>query len=74
MESVTFLFQRFPWTSSPAKPGWNEQTDTSSGTQELAAAVDDLLDQLQHKFDSVSNEILGKRKYTHNVYIVWATC
>ncbi|KAL1976092.1 hypothetical protein VTN31DRAFT_4484 [Thermomyces dupontii] len=36
------------------------QTDTSSGTQELAAAVDDLLDQLQHKFDSVSNEILGK--------------
>ncbi|KAL2221781.1 heat shock factor binding protein 1-domain-containing protein [Thermoascus aurantiacus ATCC 26904] len=35
--------------------------DTSSaGSQELAAAVDDLLNQLQKKFDSVSNEIFGK--------------
>jgi len=36
------------------------QGSDGSGTQELAAAVDDLLDQLQHKFDSVSTEIFGK--------------
>ncbi|KAL1980156.1 hypothetical protein VTN96DRAFT_4587 [Rasamsonia emersonii] len=35
-------------------------TDTGAGAQELAAAVDDLLDQLQHKFDKVSTEIFGK--------------
>ncbi|KAL2011530.1 hypothetical protein VTN00DRAFT_4248 [Thermoascus crustaceus] len=32
----------------------------NSGTQELAAAVDDLLVQLQKKFDGVSSEIFGK--------------
>ncbi|KAK2767005.1 hypothetical protein FQN54_006322 [Arachnomyces sp. PD_36] len=31
-----------------------------TGTHELAMAVDDLLDQLQHKFDGVSSEIFGK--------------
>lgn len=34
--------------------------DGGSGAHELAAAVDDLLDQLQHKFDKVSTEIFGK--------------
>ncbi|KAI9045162.1 uncharacterized protein KD926_009576 [Aspergillus affinis] len=28
---------------------------------QLTAAVDDLLDQLQHKFDNVSQEMFGKR-------------
>ncbi|OKL61472.1 hypothetical protein UA08_03496 [Talaromyces atroroseus] len=32
----------------------------SESSTELAAAVDDLLDQLQHKFDGVSSEIFGK--------------
>jgi hypothetical protein len=36
-------------------------TDPSTGAPELAAAVDELLDQLQHKFDGVSTEIFGKR-------------
>lgn len=37
--------------------------ETPSGSQELAAAVDDLLDQLQHKFDNVSTDIFGKCTY-----------
>ncbi|KAH8696204.1 heat shock factor binding protein 1-domain-containing protein [Talaromyces proteolyticus] len=38
------------------------QTPSSenSTAPELAAAVDELLDQLQHKFDNVSTEIYGK--------------
>lgn len=39
-----------------------EPTTGTTGTTELAAAVDELLDQLQHKFDGVSSEIFGKRK------------
>jgi hypothetical protein len=31
-----------------------------TGAQQLAAAVDDLIDQLQGKFDTVSKEIFGK--------------
>lgn len=44
-------------------------TDTGAGAQELAAAVDDLLDQLQHKFDKVSTEIFGKCEYSPPPYL-----
>lgn len=35
-------------------------TTDENGTRQLSMAVDDLLDQLQHKFDKVSTEIFGK--------------
>ncbi|OJJ50974.1 hypothetical protein ASPZODRAFT_11818 [Penicilliopsis zonata CBS 506.65] len=34
--------------------------ENSEPQEQLAAAVDELLDQLQHKFDHVSREIYGK--------------
>nr|KMM71875.1 hypothetical protein CPAG_08176 [Coccidioides posadasii RMSCC 3488] len=37
-----------------------EASTEDNGSQQLAVAVDDLLDQLQHRFTSVSNEIFGK--------------
>jgi heat shock factor-binding protein 1 len=49
-----------PAASSRGSQLLQPQGSDGSGTQELAAAVDDLLDQLQHKFDSVSTEIFGK--------------
>ncbi|QKX59272.1 uncharacterized protein TRUGW13939_06404 [Talaromyces rugulosus] len=36
------------------------QSTESSAAPELAAAVDELLDQLQNKFDNVSTEVFGK--------------
>ncbi|KAI2025185.1 hypothetical protein LOZ07_006259 [Ophidiomyces ophidiicola] len=42
--------------SSPSK----EASAEDNGAQQLTVAVDDLLDQLQHRFTNVSNEILGK--------------
>ncbi|KAL1999403.1 hypothetical protein VTN02DRAFT_4569 [Thermoascus thermophilus] len=44
---------------SPQGPSPSGVGDTS-GAQELTAAVDDLLVQLQKKFDGVSREIFGK--------------
>ncbi|KAL2821578.1 heat shock factor binding protein 1-domain-containing protein [Aspergillus granulosus] len=38
--------------------GGQEQSTDAHG--QFTAAVDDLLDQLQHKFDTVSREIFGK--------------
>ncbi|KUL81495.1 hypothetical protein ZTR_09706 [Talaromyces verruculosus] len=45
---------------SPSGAQIQTPTDPSTGAPELAAAVDELLDQLQHKFDGVSTEIFGK--------------
>jgi hypothetical protein len=36
------------------------QSTEGSAAPELAAAVDELLDQLQNKFDNVSTEVFGK--------------
>ncbi|KAL1852965.1 hypothetical protein Plec18170_005547 [Paecilomyces lecythidis] len=47
-------------SKAPGSPVPPTSAADASGSQELAAAVDDLLDQLQHKFDNVSNEIFGK--------------
>lgn len=52
-DEINHLHQQGP---SPSGVGVGD----SSGTQELAAAVDDLLVQLQKKFDGVSSEIFGK--------------
>ncbi|KAE8331637.1 heat shock factor binding protein 1-domain-containing protein [Aspergillus sergii] len=45
-------------TSEAVTPPTGEQATDAQG--QLAAAVDDLLDQLQHKFDNVSREMFGK--------------
>ncbi|KAL4802249.1 heat shock factor binding protein 1-domain-containing protein [Aspergillus unguis] len=42
---------------SPSAPARTQDTDAQG---QLTAAVDDLLDQLQHKFDTVSREMFGK--------------
>ncbi|KAL5341531.1 heat shock factor binding protein 1-domain-containing protein [Aspergillus crustosus] len=44
-------------TLSPSTTGQQQGTDAQG---QLTAAVDDLLDQLQHKFDTVSREMFGK--------------
>ncbi|KZM26613.1 uncharacterized protein EKO05_0005442 [Ascochyta rabiei] len=50
--------QRQPSTPSDVtSPGLNASTDSSG---ELAAVVDDLLNQLNTKFTSVSSELLSK--------------
>ncbi|KAJ9204057.1 hypothetical protein DTO166G4_8825 [Paecilomyces variotii] len=49
-----------PASKPPGSPVPPTSATDASGSQELAAAVDDLLDQLQHKFDNVSSEIFGK--------------
>ncbi|KAH8425309.1 heat shock factor-binding 1 family protein [Aspergillus melleus] len=40
-----------------ASPASDQNADAQT---QLTAAVDDLLDQLQHKFDNVSQEMFGK--------------
>lgn len=47
-----------PYTISPAKLLQN-----SDAQGQLTAAVDELLDQLQSKFDNVSKEVFGKRAF-----------
>lgn len=47
-------------TSEAVTPPTGEQATDAQG--QLAQAVDDLLDQLQHKFDNVSREMFGKRR------------
>ena len=72
--SNTGMLSITPWHSHESYTGqypsllmngnWTKMqtsTDPSTGAPELAAAVDELLDQLQHKFDGVSTEIFGKR-------------
>ncbi|KKK17748.1 hypothetical protein ARAM_001360 [Aspergillus rambellii] len=44
--------------SDSITPPISQQTSDAQG--EFAAAVDELLDQLQHKFDTVSREMSGK--------------
>ncbi|WEW61008.1 hypothetical protein PRK78_006497 [Emydomyces testavorans] len=49
--------------TSPSTIKQATQTEASkedNSAQNLAVAVDDLLDQLQHRFTNVSNEIFGK--------------
>ncbi|XHG04694.1 hypothetical protein AWENTII_007943 [Aspergillus wentii] len=47
--------------SKSTPPGDSLQSQQNTDAQgELTAAVDDLLDQLQHKFDNVSREMFGK--------------
>ncbi|KMP08859.1 hypothetical protein CIHG_07029 [Coccidioides immitis H538.4] len=47
-----------PSTTKQGTPA--EASTEDNGSQQLAVAVDDLLDQLQHRFTNVSNEIFGK--------------
>jgi heat shock factor-binding protein 1 len=47
-----------PYTIPPAKLLQN-----SDAQGQLTAAVDELLDQLQSKFDNVSKEVFGKRAF-----------
>ncbi|KAL4796001.1 heat shock factor binding protein 1-domain-containing protein [Aspergillus venezuelensis] len=42
---------------SPSAPTQNKSNDAQG---QFSAAVDDLLDQLQHKFDTTSREMFGK--------------
>ncbi|GLA79118.1 hypothetical protein AtubIFM55763_002038, partial [Aspergillus tubingensis] len=42
----------------PPPPTTSTQNPDAQG--QFSAAVDDLLDQLQHKFDGVSREMFGK--------------
>ncbi|KAL4940905.1 hypothetical protein BDV06DRAFT_195681 [Aspergillus oleicola] len=44
-------------TLSPSAP---TQTESNDAQGQFSAAVDDLLDQLQHKFDTTSREMFGK--------------
>ncbi|GES59819.1 heat shock factor binding protein 1-domain-containing protein [Aspergillus terreus] len=43
-----------------SSPAAQPSTDAQ---EQFTAAVDELLDQLQHKFDTVSREMFGKRSY-----------
>ncbi|RAH45789.1 heat shock factor-binding 1 family protein [Aspergillus brunneoviolaceus CBS 621.78] len=49
-----------PTTTTQTPPTTSTPTPAPEIQSELNAAVDDLLDQLQHKFDGVSREIFGK--------------
>ncbi|KAF2632908.1 hypothetical protein BU25DRAFT_487310 [Macroventuria anomochaeta] len=46
-----------PTPSDVTSPGFNTSTDSSA---ELAAVVDDLLNQLNTKFTTISSELLSK--------------
>ncbi|KAF7590902.1 hypothetical protein BBP40_002264 [Aspergillus hancockii] len=45
-------------TSEAVTPPTGEHSDEAQG--QFSLAVDDLLDQLQHKFDNISREMFGK--------------
>ncbi|KAL4930810.1 heat shock factor-binding 1 family protein [Aspergillus undulatus] len=45
-------------TLSPSAPTRQQSSTDAQG--QFSAAVDDLLDQLQHKFDTTSREMFGK--------------
>jgi len=49
-----------PVAGPAASPQEQHQTTDDKSAHQLALAVDDLLNQLQHKFDKVSTEIFGK--------------
>ncbi|KAJ4405728.1 hypothetical protein N0V91_005035 [Didymella pomorum] len=49
--------KRSPTPSDAATPGLNTSTDSSA---ELAAVVDDLLNQLNTKFTTISSDLLSK--------------
>ncbi|KAI5299330.1 hypothetical protein KEM55_002305 [Ascosphaera atra] len=56
--------------ASPAPRRSLAQDSLSSddnGTHQLAVAVDDLLDQLQSKFDKVSSEIFEKSRWSPRI-------
>jgi len=46
--------------NTPQSPGLNTSTDSSA---ELAAVVDDLLNQLNTKFTTISSDLLSKSKF-----------
>ncbi|GCB21967.1 hypothetical protein AAWM_04852 [Aspergillus awamori] len=47
-------------TAEAVPPPPTTSTQNSDAQGQFSAAVDDLLDQLQHKFDGVSREMFGK--------------
>lgn len=47
------------WTDTTQSPSFNSSTDSSA---ELAAVVDDLLNQLNTKFTNISSDLLSKSK------------
>ncbi|RAL00877.1 heat shock factor-binding 1 family protein [Aspergillus ibericus CBS 121593] len=49
-----------PLTTTETVPPPTTSTQTTDPQGQFSAAVDDLLDQLQHKFDGVSREMFGK--------------
>ncbi|PWY95887.1 hypothetical protein BO94DRAFT_581046 [Aspergillus sclerotioniger CBS 115572] len=49
-----------PLSTTETVPPPTTSTQTSDPQGQFSAAVDDLLDQLQHKFDGVSREMFGK--------------
>ena len=52
--------------------GSSSSLQSSDAQGQFNAAVDELLDQLQHKFDNVSREMFGKCEFTtpyHTIYI-----
>lgn len=51
--------------------GYSSRLQSSDAQGQFNAAVDELLDQLQHKFDNVSREMFGKCEFTtlyHTIY------
>ncbi|PYI11110.1 hypothetical protein BO78DRAFT_393581 [Aspergillus sclerotiicarbonarius CBS 121057] len=49
-----------PLSTTETVPPPTSAAQTSDPQGQFSAAVDDLLDQLQHKFDGVSREMFGK--------------
>lgn len=49
--------------------GCTSHLQSSDAQGQFNAAVDELLDQLQHKFDNVSREMFGKCEFTTLIHI-----
>ncbi|PYH78762.1 hypothetical protein BO82DRAFT_394454 [Aspergillus uvarum CBS 121591] len=58
--ATTLTPDQQPPATNPTANSSTTTTPAPEPQSELNAAVDDLLDQLQHKFDGVSREIFGK--------------
>ena len=50
--------------------GCTSHLQSSDAQGQFNAAVDELLDQLQHKFDNVSREMFGKCEFTTSYHIL----
>ncbi|KAJ8117572.1 hypothetical protein OPT61_g1257 [Boeremia exigua] len=57
-----------PTPSDATSPGFNNSTDSSA---ELAAVVDDLLNQLNTKFTTISSDLLSKSR-SLTVVMCWS--